>query len=163
MEGKGYWKYEVITVKARRGTNLAYDIESLSEKKNNHYKNWIPVGGISFLDNGGDYIFLTQSIKKWIHIVTFIKGKKREIDEDKLDPHIWGSNPLTWLRQMDTSEVKEKDDTDDEFCGYCLEDEDDCRCLWCDYCLAHEDDCECVRCDDCFEHEDDCKCGTNVD
>ena len=148
MEGKGYWKYEVITVKARRGTNLAYDIESLSEKKNNHYKNWIPVGGISFLDNGGDYIFLTQSVKKWIHIMTFSKGKEREIDEDKLDPHIWGPNPLTWLRQMDTSEVKEKDDTDDEFC---------------DYCLKHEDDCECVWCDDCFEHEDWCGCGTNID
>ena len=148
MEGKGYWKYEVITVKARRGTNLAYDIESLSEKKNNHYKNWIPVGGISFLDNGGDYIFLTQSVKKWIHIMTFSKGKEREIDEDKLDPYIWGPNPVAWLRQMDTSEVKEKDDTDDEFC---------------DYCLKHEDDCECVWCDDCFEHEDWCGCGTNID
>ena len=151
MEGEGYWKYEVITVKARRGTNLAYDIESLSEKKNNHYKNWTPVGGISFLDNGGDYIFLTQSVKKWIHIMTFSGDKKREIDEDKLDPYIWGPNPSAWLRQMDTSEVKEKDDTDD------IDDE------FCSYCLLHEDDCECVWCDDCLEHEDDCECGTNID
>jgi hypothetical protein len=134
MEGEGYWKYEVITVKARRGTNLAYDIESLSEKKNNHYKNWIPVGGISFLDNGGDYIFLTQSVKKWIHVMTFSEVKEKD----------------------DTDDI-------DEFCDYCLLHEDDCGCVWCDRCLEHEDVCECIRCDDCFEYEDDCECGTNID
>ena len=106
---------------------MDYDIESLSEKKNNHYKNWTPVGGISFLDNGGDYIFLTQSVKKWIHIMTFSGGKKREIDEDKLDPYIWGPNPLSVLRQMGTSEVKDENDIS-VFCDDCFEHEDDCEC-----------------------------------